>query len=251
MGLVEELVRSARERARRIVVREPEGKPSGPSLPVVLRGKHCLDVIAEFKRKSPSLGAIAEPDIDEQVRRYEEAGAAAISVLTEPTRFGGSYEDLSRAVHSVEAPVLMKDFVVDPVQVREAARLGARAVLLILRCLSEADLDELVSACAHYGLTPLLECHRASEIEKALRHDAAVLGANNRDLETLEIDRALAPRLLAEVPGDRVAVAESGYEKAEDVRGLRGLADAVLVGSALMRHQDPAKLVKLIGEIRG
>ncbi len=250
-GLVEELVRSARERARRIVVREPEGKPSGPSLPAVLRGKGCLDVIAEFKRKSPSLGAIAEPDIAEQVRRYEEAGAAAISVLTEPTRFGGSYEDLSRAVRSVEAPVLMKDFVVDPVQVREAARLGARAVLLILRCLSEADLDELVSACVHYGLTPLLECHRASEIEKALRHDAAVLGANNRDLETLEIDRALAPRLLAQVPRDRVAVAESGYEKAEDVRGLRGLADAVLVGGALMRHEDPAKLEKLIREIRG
>ena len=251
MGLVEELVLSARQRAGRIAVREPEGPPPGPSLEAVLRGKHRLDVIAEFKRKSPSFGAIAEPDIDEQVRRYEKAGAAAISVLTEPTRFGGSYEDLSRAVGSVEVPVLMKDFVVDPAQVREAARLGARAVLLILRCLSEADLDELVSACAHYGLTPLLECHRASEIEKALRHDAAVLGANNRDLETLEIDRALAPRLLAEVPGDRVAVAESGYEKAEDVRGLRGLADAVLVGSALMRHEDPAKLVKLIGEIRG
>ena len=248
MGLVEDLVRSARERSRRIVVREPEGKPTGPSLPVVLRGKHCLDVIAEFKRKSPSLGAIAERDVDEQVRRYEEAGATAISVLTEPTRFGGSYEDLSRAVRSVEAPVLMKDFVVDPAQVREAARLGARAVLLILRCLSEADLDELVSACAHYGLTPLLECHRASEIEKALRHDVAVIGANNRDLETLAIDRTLAPRLLAEVPRDRVAVAESGYEKAEDVRGLRDVADAVLVGGALMKHEDPGTLIR---EIRG
>jgi len=251
MGLVEDLVRSARERARGIAVHEPEGPPPGPSLPAALRGKHRLDVIAEFKRRSPSLGAIAERDIDEQVRRYEEAGAAAISVLTEPTRFGGSYEDLSRAVRSVEAPVLMKDFVVEPAQVREAARLGARAVLLILRCLSEADLDELVSACAHYSLTPLLECHRASEIERALRHGAAVIGANNRDLETLEIDRTLASRLLAEVPRARVTVAESGYEKAEDVRGLRGLADAVLIGGALMRHQDPAKLVKLIGEIRG
>jgi indole-3-glycerol phosphate synthase len=254
MGLVEELVRSARERARGIAVLEPDERPSGPSFEAVLRGKHCLDVIAEFKRRSPSLGAIAEPDLEEQVRRYEEAGAAAISVLTEPTRFGGSCEDLSRAVRSVDVPVLMKDFVVDPAQVREAARLGARAVLLILRCLSDADLDELVSACAHYRLTPLLECHRVSEIEKALRHRAAVIGANNRDLETLEIDRALAPRLLAEVPRDRVTVAESGYGKAEDVRGLGGLADAVLVGSALMRHEDPAKLVKLIklnSEIRG
>jgi len=250
-GLVEELVRSARERARGLAVLEPAGAPSGLSFDAALRGrkeKHRLDVIAEFKRRSPSLGDIAKPDLTEQVARYEDAGASAISVLTEPTRFGGSYEDLRRATRAVEAPVLMKDFVVDPAQVREAARLGARAVLLILRCLSDSDLDELVSACAHYGLTPLLECHRASEIAKALRHDAAVIGANNRDLETLEIDRTLAPRLLAEVPKDRVAVAESGYEKAEDVRGLRGIADAVLVGGALMRHEDPAALIR---EIRG
>jgi indole-3-glycerol phosphate synthase len=248
MGLVEDLVRSARERARTIPLREPGRKPAGPSLETVLRGKDRLDVIAEFKRKSPSLGSIAEPDLVEQVRRYERAGAAAVSVLTEPTRFGGSSDDLSRAASSVAAPVLMKDFVVDPSQVREAARLGARAVLLILRCLSESELDELTSACAHYGLTPLLECHRLSEIERALPHRAAVIGANNRDLETLEIDRGLAPRLLAEVPGDRVAVAESGYEKADDVRDLRGLADAVLVGGALMKCEDPARL---IGELRG
>jgi indole-3-glycerol phosphate synthase len=251
MGLVEELARSARERARLLPLREPGRRPSSPLLEEVLRGRDRLDVIAEFKRRSPSLGAIAAPEVEEQVRRYERAGAAAVSVLTEPTRFGGSYEDLSRAVRSLKAPVLMKDFVVDPAQVREAARLGASAVLLILRCLSETDLDELVSACAHYGLTPVLECHRPSEIERALRHAAAVVGANNRDLETLEIDRALAPRLLAEVPRDRVAVAESGYEKAEDVRDVRGLADAVLVGSALMRREAPEELIQLIGEIRG
>jgi len=248
MGLVEELARSARNRARALPVLEPEGPPAGPSFDAVLRGKDSLDVIAEFKRRSPSLGAIAEPDVSEQVRRYEEAGAAAISVLTEPTRFGGSFEDLALAARAVGAPVLMKDFVVDPAQVREAARLGARAVLLVLRCLSDADLDELVSACAHYHLTAFLECHRASEIERALSHDAAVIGANNRDLETLEIDRMLAPRLLSEVPRDRVAVAESGYEKAEDVRDLGSLADAVLVGGALMRHEHPAALIR---EIRG
>jgi indole-3-glycerol phosphate synthase len=248
MGLVEDLVRSARERARSLAVLEPERPFSPPLLASVLRGKQSLDVIAEFKRRSPSLGAIADPDLTERVRRYEEAGAAAISILTEPTRFGGSYEDLSRAARAVGAPVLMKDFVVDPAQVTEAARRGAKAVLLILRCLSDADLDELVSASAHYGLTPLLECHRPSEIDRALRHQDAVLGANNRDLETLEIDRGLAPRLLAEVPPDRVVVAESGYEKAEDVAPLRGLADAVLVGGALMRHEEPAKLIR---EIRG
>jgi indole-3-glycerol phosphate synthase len=250
-ALVEDLVRRARERARALAFLEPDGPPSGLAFDAALRGrkeKRRIDVIAEFKRRSPSLGDIAEPDLMEQVRRYEAAGASAISVLTEPTRFGGSYEDLHRAARSVGAPVLMKDFVVDPAQVREAARLGARAVLLILRCLPDSDLDELVSACAHYRLTPLLECHRASEIDRALRYDAAVIGANNRDLETLEIDRSLAPRLLAEVPQGRVAVAESGYERAEDVRGLRGLADAVLVGTALMTHEDPAALIR---EIRG
>jgi indole-3-glycerol phosphate synthase len=247
-GLIEDLVRSARERARGLAVLEPDGLPSGLSFDAALRGKQRIDVIAEFKRRSPSLGDIAKPDLTEQVTRYEDAGASAISVLTEPTRFGGCYEDLHRAAHSVEVPVLMKDFVVDPAQVREAARLGARAVLLILRCLSDSDLEELVSACAHYGVTPLLECHRASEIERALRYDAAVIGANNRDLETLEIDRSVAPRLLAEVPQGRVAVAESGYERADDIRGLRGVADAVLVGGALMRHEDPARLIR---EIRG
>jgi indole-3-glycerol phosphate synthase len=182
------------------------------------------------------------------MRCYERAGAAAVSVLTEPTRFGGSYEDLSRAAHAVSVPALMKDFVVDPAQVREAARLGARGVLLILRCLSESELGELVSACAHYGLTPFLECHDEAEIESALGLEGGVIGANNRDLDTLQIDRALAPRLLAGVPKDRVAVAESGYEKAEDVREIRGVADAVLVGGALMRHEDPSKLIR---EMRG
>jgi indole-3-glycerol phosphate synthase len=245
-GLVADLVRSARERARRLPALEPSSPPPPPSFAAAIRGKGRLDVIAEFKRRSPSLGRIAELDAETQVRRYREAGAAAVSVLTEPSRFGGSMDDLSRAARSSSVPVLMKDFVVDPAQVREAARLGARAVLLILRCLSKSDLDELVSACARYGLTPLLECHDVSEIESALAHDAAVIGANNRDLETLAIDRTLAPRLLAEVPRERLAVAESGYETAEDVRSVRGLADAVLIGSALMKARDPGALIEEI-----
>jgi indole-3-glycerol phosphate synthase len=205
-------------------------------------------VIAEFKRKSPSQGSMGAPELAEQVRRYESAGASAISILTEPARFGGSYEDLTRAAEAVSVPLLMKDFVVDPLQVGEAARLGASAVLLILRCLSDGELDELVSACAAHRLTPLLECHRESEIEKALSHPNAVLGVNNRDLETLGIDRGIAPRLLARVPADRVAVAESGYESAREADEVRGLADAVLVGSALMRRPDPETLIR---EIRG
>jgi indole-3-glycerol phosphate synthase len=248
MTLIEDLVVAARSRAKGLSGDEPSRGPAGPSFLQALRGKERLDVVAEFKKRSPSLGPIAERDLESQVKRYEEAGASAVSVLTEPTRFGGSFEDLERASQTLGIPVLMKDFVVDKAQVREAARLGARAVLLIVRCLSLEDLEELVSACRHYGSTPLVECHSEEEIERALRFDGVVIGVNNRDLDTLQIERSLAPRLLAEIPPDRVVVAESGYERAADVESVRGLADAVLVGSALMKERDPSKLIR---EIRG
>jgi indole-3-glycerol phosphate synthase len=253
MGLIEDLVAGARERARTLAKSgsEPGKRSSAPSLREAVRGKDRLHVIAEFKTRSPSLGAIAARDLEAQVRRYQEAGAAAVSVLTEPTRFGGSFSDLSRAAAVLDVPVLMKDFVVDAAQVREAARLGASAVLLIVRCLSRADLDELVSSCDHYGLTPLVECHSVSEIDRASSFDSSVIGVNNRDLDTLEIDLRLAPRLLAEIPPERVAVAESGYHEAEDVVAVRGLADAVLVGSALMKHPDPAALIGRISVMKG
>jgi indole-3-glycerol phosphate synthase len=246
--LIEDLVARARERARGLSREEPRSAPRTPSFLEAIRGKDRLDVIAEFKKKSPSLGAIADRELEARVKRYEEAGASAVSVLTEPTRFAGSFEDLERAARTVDIPVLMKDFVVDLAQVRVAARLGARAVLLIVRCLERAELEELVSCCAHYGLTPLVECHSEREIEESMRHEGVVTGVNNRDLDTLAIDRSLAPRLLGSVPTDRVVVAESGYESGADVSGVRRLADAVLVGSALMKLEDPAKLIE---EIRG
>ena len=248
MSLLDELVASARERARRLPRVEPSSASRGRDLADVVRGKDRLDVIAEFKKRSPSLGAIAELDLEAQVKKYEDAGAAAVSVLTEPTRFGGDLSDLARAVTAVEVPVLMKDFVVDPAQVREAARIGASGVLLIVRCLSREQLDELVSACAHYRLTPLVECHSLRELDRAVVFESAMLGVNNRNLETLEIDRALAPQLLGGLPVERVAVAESGYESAFDVVDVRGVADAVLIGSALMRRDEPGTLIQ---EIRG
>jgi indole-3-glycerol phosphate synthase len=248
LGLIEELVDQARERARQLPFRENVPRPSGTSLLECLRGKARLDVIAEFKQASPSLGAIAERDVESQVKAYSRAGASAVSVLTEPTRFRGSYDDLERAARSTNVPILMKDFVVDPAQVREAAFRGARGALLIVRCLSSTELDELASACREYGLTPLVECHRPEEVERALDVERAVIGVNNRDLDTLEIDRGLARRLLAEIPTERVVVAESGYESSEDVQDVRGIADAVLVGSALMKREDPAQLIR---ELRG
>jgi indole-3-glycerol phosphate synthase len=137
----------------------------------------------------------------------------------------------------------MKDFIVGSSQVQAGAAAGASAVLLILRCLSRADLEHLVAACREHRVTPLLECHDERELERALEIDGAVLGINNRDLGTLAIDRGCAQRLLPRVPTDRVVVAESGYATAADTQPLRGLADAVLIGSALMQSDDPAVLL--------
>lgn len=246
MGIIDELVRSARERARKLPARVPKARPERPSFVEALRGKAKLDVIAEYKRRSPSLGDIAERSLTEQGGRYESAGAAALSVLTEPTRFKGSYQDLETAAEAVRLPVLMKDFVVDPAQVREAAYRGASAVLLIVRCLSPQELTELAHAASELDLTPFVECHDARDLERALDIENAVIGVNNRDLDTLEIDRGLAVRLLPEIPDDRVVVAESGYVTADDVRDVRGVADAVLIGSALMKLDDPAPLIHQI-----
>jgi indole-3-glycerol phosphate synthase len=240
MSLLEELVRSARERARGLPNVEPAGKPTGPGFDDALRGKGRLSVIAEFKQASPSLGHIAERDVAEQVGRYVRAGASAVSILTEPSRFHGSLDDLERAVRTVDVPVLMKDFVVDPAQVQAAARLRARAVLLIVRCLDPSQLRELGSACLHYGLVPLVECHDEAELERGLAVEGAVLGFNNRNLDTLTVDHSLAPRLADRAPEDRIVVAESGYEEPEQIHAIRGVFDGVLIGSALMNRDDPA-----------
>lgn len=251
MGLIDELVRTARERARKLPARLPEARAERPSFVEALRGKATLDVIAEYKRRSPSLGDIAERGLSERVGRYEQGGAAALSVLTEPTRFNGSFQDLESAAEAVGLPILMKDFVVDPAQLREAAYRGASAVLFIVRCLSRSELTELAHAASELALTPLVECHDAHDIESAVDIENAVVGINNRDLDTLEIDRGLAARLLPEIPDDRVVVAESGYLTADDVRDVRGVADAVLIGSALMQLDDPAPLIHQIrNEVR-
>ncbi len=244
MNVLDELVASARDRARQLPPEEPDRKVTGPRFDDALRGKERLAVIAEFKQSSPSLGAIAKKKPSEQVKRYVQAGASAVSVLTEPTRFGGIYKDLSEASKAVSVPVLMKDFFVDTAQVRFAARLGAHAVLLIMKCLSPSDLDELVSACRQYGLVPLLECHDETELGRALDVDEGVIGINNRNLDTLEVDLGLAPRLLRKVPSDRVVVAESGYGRPEETVVLKGLADGVLIGSALMIVDDPEGFIR-------
>lgn len=244
MTVIQELVDMARERARNLPAEGPVLQQPRASFTDAIAGKDRLSVIAEFKRSSPSEHEIApERGVESQVRAYAAAGAAAVSVLTEPSRFGGSFDHLLRAAGATDLPLLMKDFVVSPVQVRMAACLGASAVLLIVCCLERAELAELAETCRTHGLTPLIECHDEAEIATALEIRDAVIGVNNRNLATLQVDRELAPRLLPGIPEDRIAVAESGYEGPDQVQPLRGLADAVLIGTSLMRSPDPAAFI--------
>lgn len=249
MSVLEELVAAARGRSFEPAELGPPVRSAAPGFADSLRGRGRLAVIAEVKRASPSAGVLAAGiDPLEQARAYHRGGAAAISVLTEPTRFGGSLGDLRRVAGGSPLPALMKDFVVVPDQVRAARRLGARAVLLIARILPGALLGELLAAAGEEGLDVLVECHTGAEIERALAAGAGLVGVNNRDLDTLAVDTSVALRLLPGLPDEVVAVAESGYAGGADVEPLRGLADAVLVGSALMTAADPAaRIAELAG----
>ena len=203
-------------------------------------------VIAEVKRSSPSKGAI-NPDLDlvRQVRAYESAGAAAISVLTEPTRFGGSSDDLTTARKSVRLPLLKKDFHVDVLQILEARALGASAALVIARAVPPKRLQDLMNAGADNGLEILVEVRNEKELELALSLNASLIGLNNRDLETLAIDPETSLRLLPLIPRDVIAIAESGIRSAADVKSFAEAgADAVLVGSELSGSRDPEATVR-------
>lgn len=202
-------------------------------------------VIAEYKRSSPSAGVIAEPDVAGQARAYEEGGAAAISVLTEPTRFDGALADLRAVRLAVDLPVLRKDFLVLPAQVIESRAAGADAVLLIAAALSELELKAMLAVANDLGLGALVETHSADDLAKALATDAPVVGVNARDLETLEVDVERALAMLPDVPSDRVAVLESGVSTREDVeRAIDAGARGVLVGEALMRSPDPGATIR-------
>lgn len=239
--ILEDLVAAARERAAALPVSRPGPAVSPPpSFAAAVAGRERLSVIAEFKRRSPSAGAIREDDPGVRARRYRDAGAAALSVLTDPDAFGGSYADLTFATRASGLPALMKDFVVSPAQVRAGRDAGAAAVLLIARCLDDRTLGSLQAEARSAGLDTLVEIHDEAELSRALALPQALIGVNNRDLDTLEVDRARAAALLPRIPADRIAVAESGYLEPGHLDPLRGAADAVLIGTALMRAEDPA-----------
>jgi indole-3-glycerol phosphate synthase len=211
----------------------------------------AVAVIAELKRRSPSRGVINDAlDAPERARKYAAGGAAALSVLTEPDRFGGSMDDLRAVRASVALPVLRKDFIVHPAQVAEASAAGAAAVLLIGRALDPAELAELAAAASECGLDVLYEARDEAEVERALRIPECAVGVNTRDLETLAVDAAVGERLLPLIPRNRVAIYESGVASRADVeRAARAGADAVLVGSALSVHASGAEAVAALAGV--
>jgi indole-3-glycerol phosphate synthase len=237
-------------RRRSVLEREAADRPRPPSLRDALR-RERVRVVAEVKRRSPSAGVIRE-DLEpgERAVLYAEHGAAAISVLTDGPHFGGSVADLRLAASKVSVPVLRKDFILDELQIVEARAAGAAAVLLIVRALSPERLPSLLKSARSAGLDALVEVHTESELTRALEAGADIVGVNSRDLDTFRIDVTSAWELLATVPNEVVAVAESGMHGREDVeRAAAAGADAVLIGTALSAAADPARLLRELAEV--
>jgi indole-3-glycerol phosphate synthase len=215
-----------------------------PSFRAALR-KGVVAVIAEVKRRSPSAGAIRE-DLDpaERAALYAEHGAAAVSVLTDGPYFGGSIQDLRAAAQRSSVPVLRKDFILDEVQILEARAAGAAAVLLIVRALG-SRLQPLLRFAADLRLDGLVEVHTVGELDTALEAGASIIGVNSRDLDTFEIDIETAWKIVAGVPAEYIAVAESGMAGPKDVRRAAAAgADAVLIGTALSAAVSPERLLQ-------
>jgi len=200
-----------------------------------------LSLIAEFKRRSPSAGGIREEArLPDQVSAYERGGAAALSILTDEVHFGGSLADLKAARSACDLPILRKDFIVDTYQLYEAAVSGADAVLLIVRALHDSELERLYEEARSLDLDCLVEVHDEPELERALEHDAEVIGINNRNLDTGEVDISTTFELMPDVPAGKAVVAESGISHRDELDELDRIGvDAVLIGEALMRAEDP------------
>ncbi len=225
--------------------------PSAPSFASALRRPDtCIAVISEIKRRSPSAGDIrAGASSLDQAMRYQTAGADALSILTDERYFGGTLDDLRgvtahfRATASAR-PCLRKDFMVHPVQVLQARQAGASAILIIVRALDDSEIRTLKLAADAAGLDALFEVHNEAEIDRALMHEARIIGVNNRDLSVFKTDLGLSERLIPKIPSPIIAVSESGIFTAADAARVRAAgAHAVLVGEALMRADDPAALI--------
>jgi indole-3-glycerol phosphate synthase len=213
----------------------PESRPFEEALT-----RPGISVIAEHKRRSPSAGTIREgASVEDVVRAYEAGGAAAVSILTEPSHFGGSLEDLRAARAATDLPVLRKDFIVDGYQIVESAAAGADAILLIVAALEPDALLDLYREARGLDLDVLVEVHDERELEVALDVEAEVIGINNRDLGDFTVDIERTYELLSDVPAGKTVVSESGFSTREQLDELDRVGiDAVLIGETLMRAPD-------------
>lgn len=241
---------SEREALRRAAALRVESHEP-PSLAAALLDRPDVAVIAEIKRRSPSKGVLDDTlDAGQVASAFAAGGAAAMSVLTEPTAFGGALSDLETASRRVRIPLIRKDFIVDVSQVFEAAAAGAAAVLLIARALGPTALHSLATEVREVGLESLIEVRSEDELAWAVAADADVIGVNTRNLETLEVDPSVAVRLLPKVPAGIPAVFESGIQQRDDVVAAAAAgADAVLVGSSLSRRGSSAEAVRALAGV--
>jgi indole-3-glycerol phosphate synthase len=227
-------------------------RPPAPSFAKALRcasGK--LAVIAEIKRRSPSAGAIKDlARAVDQAKRYFEARASALSVLTDERFFGGRLADLEEVTAYFQTtvpslPCLRKDFMIHPVQVLQAREAGASAILIIVRALEDADIAQLFRSATAAGMDALFEIHDEKDLERAVKHGAKIIGVNNRDLAVFKTDLGLSERLIPQFPQDVIAVSESGIFTGRDAARVHAAgAQAILVGEALMKAEDPAVLIQ-------
>jgi indole-3-glycerol phosphate synthase len=254
---LDEILQVAQDRAAGLADRSLELHRQAAAAPQPLSFRAALagssvGVVAEVKRRSPTVGPIRE-DLDPvwHARAYAQGGAVAISVLTEAPHFGGSLDDLTRVARAVSLPVLRKDFLVDDLQVVEARAAGAAAVLLIARLVAPAALRRLARVARDQGLGVLIEVHSEAELDAALSAEPTAVGVNSRDLGTFTVDLDVAERLVATVPPDVPAIAESGIATRADVERLAAAgADLVLVGASVARTDDPAAAVRALAGVR-
>jgi indole-3-glycerol phosphate synthase len=252
--ILEELVRLKRQRLQQLERERPLGllmealqqaAPARDFYATLAAGEH-VRVIAELKRASPSAGPIQlDCDPVQQARRYEAAGAAAISVLTEESRFCGSLEDLARVRATTPLPLLRKDFLVEPYQIYEARAAGADSVLLIAEVLNDgALLKDLIALARQLHMEPLVELYEPRNVERVLAAGARIVGVNNRDLRTFRVNLQQTHRVAPLVPRDCLLVAESGIASRAEVEYLAEAGvKAILVGESLMRAASPEALL--------
>jgi indole-3-glycerol phosphate synthase len=255
MSVLDDIVEATRERLperkREAPRSELEARPMFERERRSFRDALCADelsVIAEIKRRAPSAGTLREGGqgvVGSIAQQYEQAGAAAVSVLTEPERFGGRPEHLPFVRAHTELPLLRKDFIIDEYQLIEAKACGADAVLLIATVLAPGQLHDLHQAASDLGLGCLVEVYAPEELEKIDFHQVSILGANNRDLDTFEVDLNQSIRVFRRAPEHAVRVTESGLSRAEELATMRRYGvDAALIGTALMEAEHPGEKLK-------